>query len=127
MRNNKRLTIVKEDPEGKPLPCIIWFYRHQRKIGSKTFPTIEEAYYVGQYWLRKGRRLYPDRKYRFALGEPVYIAQVILNKSGKAIFQEVFTSLEEAKARLKLTKHSKFTHSEKIEVGYEWEWFTNLN
>ena len=103
IQKNKELVITKIPLDPKP-EYIIWFYLHMRKLGYKTYPTLEEAYYMGQFWLRKARRKFPERKYRFALGEPVYVVQLFGNSDQEPRQQMPFTTLEKAHERAKQWK-----------------------
>lgn len=80
---------------------------------------------MGQYWLRKARRKYPERKYRFALGQPVYVARQIKHGKEKAVFSIPFTTLEEAKERVNQWEgNMSHAYYAEIRVAYEWEWFS---
>lgn len=130
VQKNKELVLTKLPLDPQP-PYILWFYRHMCRLGYKTYPNLEEAYFIGQYWLRVARRKYPERRYRFALGEPVYVALQLDTKRGIIRNKVPFLVLEEAQRRLKQweTREGKkgwngnLVDSQlDIVVGYEWEW-----
>lgn len=132
-RGDKQLVLTKLPLDPEP-QYILWFYHHMRRLGHRSYPTLEEAYHMGQYWLRKGRRQYPGRRYRFALGEPLYVALQLRQHRGKTVISEKasFLDLEDAQQRVydweqRARKTAwggnsvKVFHTQ-IVVGYEWAW-----
>ena len=96
-RGDKKLVLTKIPLDTEP-QYILWFYHHMRKLGYRRLPTLDEAYHLGQYWLRKGRRQFPERKYRFALGEPLYVALQLGTYRGETVIHSKapFLTLREA-------------------------------
>lgn len=102
---------------------LVWFYRHQRRLGVRSYPSVEEAYYMGKYWLSKSQRRFPDRKYRFALGELVYVARRLWKKNQQEIFVVSFATLTEAQEQVKRWEAGKGAgYVNEIVVAYRWEW-----
>ena len=122
-REDKELILTKLSLDPRP-EYVLWFYHHMRKLGYRTYPTLHEAYHMRYYWLRKARRLYPNRRYRFAIGEPVYVACHI-SGFGKRSHKEkiAFLTHDEAKAYIKEQKNRFKDDVYTIEIGYEWAWY----
>ena len=115
--------VITDHPIEPLPPTYLWFYRHNRKLGVKEMPDSEGAYYLGQYWLREARRRNPEGKYRFAIGQPVYVVEWKSGRVKKSIHRVALPNLEEAQEKVKEWSTNKGqAHYIEIKVGYEWTW-----
>ena len=132
-RGDMELVLTKLPLEPQP-EYVLWFYHHMRRLGFRTYPSVHEGYHMGYFWLRKARRLYPERRYRFALGEPVYVALEMGESQNKEAVRNKasFLTLAEAQARVQewgnrpgekaWNSKTYKDNSTRIVIGYEWVW-----